>query len=103
MNFRKFFIPYVFEVKEFISHSFTKLPCLGDLENPGQFPVLQVLEGTDDWALWIFVIFSFPTFWRSKNPFLEVSQNYHLRVTSKVQINFRFYRYSGELVMGSMI
>ena len=34
------------------------LPCSGDLENPGQLPVLQVLEGTDDWVLWIFVISS---------------------------------------------
>ena len=48
MNFRDFFIPCVFEVKEFISRIFTKLLCLGDLENPGQLPVLQVLEGTDD-------------------------------------------------------
>ena len=57
MDFGSFFISHVFEVKESIFGSFTKLPCLGDLENPGKLPVLQVLEGTDDWVLWIFVIF----------------------------------------------
>ena len=41
MNFRDFFIPHVFEVKESIFRSFAKLLYLGDLENPGQFPVLQ--------------------------------------------------------------
>ena len=39
-----------------------------------RFP--QVLEDTDDWVLWIFVIFSLPTFSGSRNPFLAVSQNY---------------------------
>ena len=39
MDFRNFFIPYVFEVEESISPSFTKLQCSGDLENPGQLPV----------------------------------------------------------------
>ena len=64
--------------------SFTKLPCLGNFENPGQLPVLQVLEGTDDWVLWIFVILSFPTFSRSRNPFFAVSQSYHVCVNSKI-------------------
>ena len=73
MDFRNFFIPHVFQVKESIFRSFTKPPCSGDLENPGQLPVLQVLKGTDDWVLWTFVTFSFPTFSKSKNPFLEVS------------------------------
>ena len=103
MNFRNFSIPYVFEVKESISRSVTKLPCTDDLKNSGQLPVLQVLKGTDEWVLWIFVVFAFPTFLRSKNPFLEISQSCNLRVTSKIQINFRFYKYSEELVMGSMI
>ena len=48
MDFRNLVIPHVFEVKESIFHRFTELPCLSDLENPGQLPVLQVLEGTDD-------------------------------------------------------
>ena len=43
-------------------------------ENLGQFPVLQVLEGTDDWVLWIFVIPSFSTLSRSKNPFFSFSK-----------------------------
>ena len=73
MEFHNFFILYVFEVKESIFDSFTKLPCLANFENPGQLPVLQVLEGTDDWVLWIFVMSSFPTVLRSRNPFLSVS------------------------------
>ena len=94
MDFCNFFITYVFEIKESIFCSFTKLPCLGDLEIPGQLPVLQVLEGTDDWVLWIFVISSFLTFSRSRNPFFAVSQSYHVWMTSKIQNNFRFKRYT---------
>ena len=56
MDFCNFFIPYVFKVKESISCSFTKLPCLGDLENPGQLSVQPVVEGTDDRVLRIFAI-----------------------------------------------
>jgi hypothetical protein len=85
---------YVFEVKESIFDIFTELTCLLDLENPGQLPVSQVLEGTDDWVLWIFVISSFPTFSRSRNPFFAVSQSYHVRKTSKIEVNFRFHRCS---------
>ena len=48
MDFRNFFITYVFGVEESIYYSFTKLLCLSDLENPGQLPVSQVPEGTDD-------------------------------------------------------
>ena len=62
MDFRNFFILYVFEVKKSIFDSFAKLLYSGDLENPGQLPVLQVLEGTDDWVSWIFVISSLSTF-----------------------------------------
>ena len=56
MNFRYFFIPYIFEVKESFSRSFTKLPCSGDLKNLGQLPVSEVLQGTVDLVLWILVI-----------------------------------------------
>ena len=72
MDFRNFFITYVFGVKESIFHSFTELRCLNDFENPGQLPVLQVLKGTDDWVLWIFVISPLHTFSGSRNPFLAV-------------------------------
>ena len=43
MYFHNFFSIYVFEVKESISDIFTELPCPGDLENPGQLPVQEVL------------------------------------------------------------
>ena len=51
MDFHNFFTIYVFEVKESIADIPTELPCLGDLENPGQLPVQEVLEGTDDCVL----------------------------------------------------
>ena len=38
-----FFILNVFEVKKFIQSCFSKLPFSGDLENPGQLPVSEVL------------------------------------------------------------
>ena len=101
MDFSNFFIPYVFDVKEFVFRSFTHSYCLGDFENLGQLPVLQELEGIDDWVLRIFVISPFPTFSRSRNLFLAVSQSYHVRVTSKIQVNFRFRRYSRVLSIGS--
>ena len=75
IHFYYFNILYVFEVKESVSRSFTKLPCLSDLENPGQLPVLQVLKGTDDWVSRIFEISLFLTFSRSRNPFLTFSQS----------------------------
>ena len=89
MDFRNFFISYVFEVEESIFVSFTKLVlCSGDLENLDQLPVSQVLKGTDDCVLWIFVISSFPTFLRSKNLFLKVLQSWHVWMTSEIQVNF---------------
>ena len=50
----------------------SELPFSGDLENPDQLPVLQVLRGTDDWVLRIFVISLLHTFSGSRNPFLAV-------------------------------
>ena len=38
-------------VRKSIFDILTKLPCFGDLENPGQLPVQEVLEGTDDCVL----------------------------------------------------
>ena len=102
MDFHNFFNTYVFEVKESISSSSTKLPCSGDLENPGQLPVLLELEGTDGWVLWIFVISSFPTFSKSMNLFFVVSQSYQNRVTSKIQVNFRFRGTQGYCRLGLM-
>ena len=40
-----------FVVKKFIADIPTELPCLGDLVNPGQLPVQEVFEGTDDCVL----------------------------------------------------
>ena len=83
MDFRNFFITYVFGVRESIFHSFTELPCSDDFENLGQLPVLQVLKGSDDLVLWIFVIPSLPTFSGSRNLFFIVSRSYPVWMTSK--------------------
>ena len=92
MDFSNFFISYVFDVNESVFRSFTRPLISGNLENEGQLPVLQELEGTDCWVLWIFVISLFPAFSRSRNLFLVVSQSYHVQVTSKIQVNVRFRR-----------
>ena len=60
MDFRNFFISYVFKVNESISRSFTKLPESGDLKNPGQLPVSGVLTGTVDWVFMDFRNFFIP-------------------------------------------
>ena len=50
-------------------------------------------EGTDDCVLWIFDISSLFMFSRSSNRILTFLQSYHVWVTSKIQVNFRFRRY----------
>ena len=92
MDFRNFFILYVSDVKESVYRCFTRPLGSDNLENLSQLPVLQELEGTDDWVLWNFVISLSPTFSRSRNLFLVVSQSCHVQVTSKIQVNFRFRR-----------
>ena len=99
MNFWNFFTIYVFEVGEFISDIPTELPNLSDLENPGQLPVQEVLEGTDEFVLWIFIISSAFMLWRSKNPFLTFPMSCRVWVTSKIQVNFRYRRYSKVLMI----
>ena len=51
MDFHNFFSIYVFKVKESIADIPCELLYLGDLENQGQLPVQEVLEGTDDCVL----------------------------------------------------
>ena len=93
MDFWNFFTISVFEGEESISDIPIELPCFGDLENPGQLPVQEVLEGTDDCVLWIFVISSLFMFLRVRNLFLIFLLSYHVLVTSKIQVNFRFRRF----------
>ena len=94
MDFRNFFISYIFKVNESISRSLTKLPESGDLKNPGQLQVSEVLTGTVDWVLGISVISSFLTFSMSRNLFFVVSHCCSVRMTSKIQVNFWFCRNS---------
>ena len=76
MDFRNFFIPCVIEVKISIFCCFLKLTSSSELQNPGQLPVSEVLEGAVDWVLWISVIFSFLTFSMSGKLFLAVCLSY---------------------------
>ena len=46
MDFHNIFTIYVFKVRESFADISTELPCLGDLENPGQLPVLEVFKVT---------------------------------------------------------
>ena len=59
------------------------------------------LRGTDDSVLWIFEIFTLFMFSRSGNPLLIFLQSYHVWVTSKIQVDFRFNTYSEVLVIVS--
>ena len=99
MDFSNFIIPYDFDVKESVSRCFAQLSS--DLENPGQLPVLQEFEGTDDWVLWISVISSFLTFSMSRNLFMVISHGCSVQVTSKTPVNFRFCTNSRVLTIGS--
>ena len=51
MDFHNFFCIYVLEVKKTIADIPNELSCLGDLENPTQLSVQEVLEGNDDCVL----------------------------------------------------
>ena len=102
---------YIFEISSLFVFSRSMNPLLiflpscptylGDLKNPGQLSVQEVLRGTDDFVLWIFTISSVFMFLRSRNPLLTFLQSYHVWVTSKIQVNFRFNRYSEVLVVVS--
>ena len=85
---------HVFGVKKSIADISTELPCLGDLENPGGLPVQDVLGGTGDCVLSIFEISSLFMFLRSGNPLLTFLLSYHVWVTSKIKVIFRFKRFS---------
>ena len=92
---------YVFEGEKSIFDIISELPCLSDLENPGQLPVQEVLEGTDDCVWWIFEIFSPYMFSRVENPFLIFPLSYYVSVTSKIQVNFRYRGYLKVLMIVS--
>ena len=100
-RFSSFFIIYVLEVEESISDIPSELPCLGNLENPSQLSVQENLRGTDDFVLWIFTISSIFMFSRSRNTFLTFLLGYHVCVTSSIQVNFRFNRFSEVLMIVS--
>ena len=95
---------YVFEGnKSSNGDKHTELASTVDLENLDQLPVTEVFEGmclryyhkflfihTNTW------IFKFS---RSRNPLLTFLQSYHFWVTSKIQVNSRFKRFSEVLMI----
>ena len=87
------FVLWIFTISSVFMFSMSRNPFLtfllshhvsGDLENLGQLPVQEVLRGTDDFVLWIFIISSVFMFSRSRNPFLTFLLSYHVWVTSKI-------------------
>ena len=98
MDFHNFDTVYVFKVEESIADISTELPCLRDLENPSQLPVREVLMILSYEFFEIFTLFMFS---RSGNPLLIFLQSYHVWVTSKIQVDFRFNTYSEVLVIVS--
>ena len=78
MNFHNFFSIDVFEVKESNADIPTDLPCWSDRKNPGQLPVQEVLEGTDDFVLWIFPISAVFMFSRSRNSLPTFLPSYYV-------------------------
>ena len=96
---------YVFEVEESISDIFTELSCSRDLDILGQLPVLlpifALISDTVALVKSISAISTFFLFSRSRNPFLAVSQSYLVRMISKIQVNFRFRRFSRVLMIES--
>ena len=68
---------------------------------PVLLPILALIADTVALVACIFVISSIFMLSRSRNPFFAVSQSYHVRVTSKIQVNFLFYRFSRVLMIGS--
>ena len=45
------FSHYVFEVRESIADISTELPCLGNIENIGRYPIEDVLGGSGECVL----------------------------------------------------
>ena len=96
MDFHNWNIVNVFKVDESIADIFTERLCLRDLENPNQLPVREVLMILS----YEFLKFShYSCFSRSGNPLLIFLQSYHVWVTSKIQVDFRFNTYSEVLMI----
>ena len=79
------------------------LSCHGcvALANPSQLPVHEVLESTDDYVSWILTISSVFMFLRSNNPLPTFILSCNAWVTSKIEVNFRYRRYSKVLMIVS--
>ena len=113
-RFWKLFHYSCFEVRESIADISTELLCLGDLENlrstsvrfKGDSKVLMIVSyGFSQFLREVLVVlsnkflkflhYSIFMFLRSGNPLLIFLQSCHVWVTSKIQVDFRFNRYSG--------
>ena len=89
IDFWNFFTVYFFEVEESTADIPARLSYLGDLKNPGQLPVQEVLRGTDDCVFWIFVISwlsSINMFSRSGNHLLTGLLSYNAPLDNPEQL-----------------
>ena len=98
INFWNFFTIYVFEVKESIADIPTELPYSGDLENPGQLPVQEVLRGTDDFVMNFHNFFSIYVF-EVKESIADIPTEQPCSGDLENQVNFRFKRFSDVLMI----
>ena len=99
MEFRNFFIPYVFEVNESIftvSGSY-HVRVISKIQVNSWYSSVLIIRS----HAWIFVFFLIPPFSRSRNQFSAVSCRYNIRVTSKLQVNLRFHGCSRVLMIKS--
>ena len=92
--FWNFHTNHAFEVRESIACWYSYRATIFDLENPGRLPVQHVLGGTDECVSWIVEISWLFMFLGSMNPLQIFLYSYHTWVTSKIQTDFRFNRYS---------
>ena len=103
LNFWHFFTILDFEVEESIADIPTELPCSGDLENPGQLPVQEVLRGTEDCVSWNFIISQIFMFLRKRIPLLIFLLSYLVWVTSKTSRTGSWPRFSRSPKQGSSV
>ena len=84
---------WIFTISSVFMFSMSRNPFLtfllshhvsSDLKNLGKLPVPEVLRGTDDFVLWIFIISLVFMFSRSRNPFQTFLLSYHVWVTSNI-------------------
>ena len=97
--FHNIFTIFVFEVVESIADISCHAAMFGW---PQKSRSTSGSGGTDQSVLWIFLISPLLMFSSSRNPLLTFLISYRVWVTSKIQVDFRFNRYSEVLIIVSL-